>query len=1139
MAYAELHAHSNFSFLEGASHIEEMVLRALELGYEALALTDHDGLHGAMEFAQCARAWGLRPITGAEITLAAGSTDPSLKAGASTPAPQSHHHLTLLCETQRGYANLCRLLTHAHLDHERGQPCVEPEALARHTEGLIALSGCRRGEVPSLIAAGKHREAEEAGRRYRQWFGPENFFVELQNSLVYGDARRNRALADLAEHLGLATVATGNAHYHVRERHRLQDVLVAIKNRTTLDASHRLRRENSEYYLKSPAEMATLFRDHPQAIANTLRIAERCRFDLTRDLDYRFPDYPGLPGDPPEADCLRQICYREAALRYPRFTREVEERLQQELALVERHGLSGFFLIHRQILQLATEVAREVRGRALPGPPGRGRGSSVGSLICYLIGLSHIDPIANNLFLGRFLNEEMASVPDIDLDFPRDIREKLMLRVYEHFGREHVGLVATFPTYRFRSAVRDVGKALGLPPAELDRLAKGSEGGSAKDIREEMARLDHYREKLSVSGGWRHLADLAAQIAGFPRHISQHVGGLVISSRPLVEMVPMEQSAMEGRVLIQWDKDSVDDARMIKIDFLALGMLSAQDDCLQLIEEGRGKRIDLSRIDFADPRVYDSICAADTMGVFQIESRAQMQTLPRVRPRCLDDLTVEVAIIRPGPIVGGSVNPYINRRLGKEPVTYDHPSLEPVLRETLGVILYQEQVLQVAMALAGFTAGQAESLRRAMSRKRSHDAIGKLKDQFLAGCLARGVSPQTAEAVFRKIAGFAAFGFPKAHAAAFGLLAYQTAWLRTYYPAELLCALFNAQPMGFYAPHVLVNDGQRHGVAVLPPDINRSDAGCTIEPLSADPAVGALLAAPQETPGEASLAPTLANSPDAAALRKGRGRALSTINYSLSTQKERALSTIHYSLSTNAVRIGLRYVRSLSEQTAREIKEERRRGGEFRSLFGFLERTLLQREQIENLIACGCFDSFGLGRRELLWQLGLVYRPQGRNAAQRQLALPLPTEQDMVPLPPLTDWDRMAADYNILGLSPRWHPMAFLRPSALGGHEGVISSRMLESLPDGAPLQVAGLVVCRQRPGTAKGFVFLVLEDEFGLVNVIVKPDLYEAQRSVVRSQPFLVVRGELQRRDGITNLVAHSFVPLDAGLAPVAHNFG
>jgi len=1054
-SYVELHCHSNFSFLDGASHIEELVLRAKELRYETLALTDHDGLHGAMEFAQCARAWGVRPITGAEVTLSNG------------------HHLTLLCETQRGYANLCRLLTHAHLDHPRGQPCVESEVLAHHTEGLIALSGCRRGEVPSLVAKERYREAEEAARRYMLWF-PGSFFVELQNNLVYGDARRNRALADLAKHLGIGAVVTDNVHYHERERHRLQDVLVAIKHRSTLDASHRLRRENSEYHLKPPAEMADLFRDYPEAVANTLRIAERCQFDLTRDLDYRFPDHPVPEGETPDS-YLRKLCYREAEDRYDRLTPQVCERLDEELALVERHGLAGFFLIHREILQLAYRVAEEVRGRPSHGPPGRGRGSSVGSIICYLIGLSHIDPIANGLFLGRFLNEEMASVPDIDLDFPRDIREKLILRVYEHFGQEHVGLVATFPTYRIRGAVRDVGKALGLPPAELDRLAKVSEGyGSAKTIREEMGRLAHYRDKLGFPL-WCHLADLVEQIASFPRHISQHVGGMVISSKPLVELVPLQQSAMPGRVLIQWDKDSVDDARMIKIDFLALGMLSAVDETLDLVEEQRGKRIDLSRIDFKDERVYDSICRADTMGVFQIESRAQMQTLPRVRPRSLEDLTVEVAIIRPGPIMGGAVSPYINRRLGREPVTYDHPSLEPVLWETLGVILFQEQVLQVAMALAGFSAGQAESLRRAMSRKRSREAIAKLKEQFIEGCLGNGVSEDVAETVFHKIAGFAEFGFPKAHAAAFGLLAYQTAWLRTYYPAESLCALFNAQPMGFYGPHVLVNDGKRHGVEVLPPEINRSGADCAIESLPAE----------------------------------GRG---------------------------DAVRVGLRYVKGLSEATAREV-EERRRDGEFRSLFDLLERTRLKREAIENLIACGAFDAFGLERRELLWQLGLLYRSDGRNAIERQLSLPLPTEQDMVTLTPMTDWDRMVADYAVLGLSPTYHPMAFLRSQL---HEGIVASRMLESLPDGTPVEVAGLIVCRQRPGTAKGFVFLVLEDEFGLMNLVVKPDLHDRQRALVRAEPFVIVQGKLQRRDGTVNVIAERLTPLrtEGAPTPEAHNF-
>jgi error-prone DNA polymerase len=1113
---AELHLHSCWSLLDGASSPDELILRARELGYQALALTDHDGLYGSMEFAQAAKPFGIRPITGAEVTLADG------------------HHLTLLARDAEGYGNLCRLLSTAHLSGTRKEPRLSYDVLARHTRGLIALSGCKLGEVPSLAAAGDFDGAEAALLRYAAWFGPENFYLELQQNLVHGDTERCRRLIELARRHGLRYVATNDVHYHERARHRLQDVMVAIRHRSTLEGSHRERRENSEYYLKSSAEMEELFAEWPEALEESARIAERCTFDLTTDLDYRFPDY--APPDGSSADAfLEKVCRDAARVRYGtiggRIPERVEQRLQEELRLVRKHGLSGFFLIYRDLLELSRDVAAQVRGghtaRSRSGlPPGRGRGSSVGSILCYLIGLSHVDPIKHNLFLGRFLNDEIASVPDIDLDFPRDIREQLILRVYEHFGHEHAALVASFPTYKMRSAIRDVGKALGIAESELDRLAKRAGWGSGGDIAKEMSMYDEYAGKIGAPI-WRDLIELAGQIAGFPRHLSQHVGGMVISTKPIVELVPVEQAAMQGRYICQWDKDSVDDARFIKIDFLALGMLSLVEECVDLIAEQHGHVEDLSRIDFSDPDVYDMICEADTVGVFQIESRAQMQMLPRTRPRSIEDLTVQVAIIRPGPIVGGAVNPYVLHRQaqladpGFKP-PFDHPSLEPVLAETLGVILYQEQVLQAAVAVAGFSEGQAEALRRAMSRKRSRENMERFYDLFRAGARARGVADDVSKTVFEKIVAFAEFGFPKSHSAAFAFLAFQSAWLRRYFPVEFLCALLNAQPMGFYPPHVLVHDAQRHGVRIVPPDINASAATCSVE--------------------------------------------------------------------HEALRVGFGYVRGIGQDAAQAIAGERARGGDFVSLADFVRRmavvhgtsceststevwrddgrapagsvfqhptsdlrprphgapgrlptpSILSEAAIENLIQVGAFDAFGMNRRELLWQLGLLYRPPSR-----QLVLPLPVDQDAARLGDMTAWERMAADYNLLSLSPGYHPMAQMRPQ-LG--ESMPSVRHLLVMPDGARVRVPGMVVCRQQPGTAKGFVFLLMEDEFGMVNVIVSPRLHEQQRALVRGEPFVIIEGELQRKEGTINLLARRFerlpVPASAHTAerllePQSHNFG
>ena len=1062
--YVELHCHSAYSFLDGASQPEELATRAVELGYEALALTDHDGVYGSLEFAYAAKALGLRSITGAEVTLAGGS------------------HVTLLVETPRGYANLCRLLTAAH-GHERLSPRLDPALLAEQNEGLVCLSGCARH--------GLAVRDPNAAARLAAAFGRDRFFVELQRPYERGDTRRNAALRALAEALGARTIATGDVHAHHPRRTRLQDVLVAVKSRTSLEGCEAERRGNAESVLLTPADAAARFPDDPDAVRATRELAERLTFDLTHELGYRYPDFSD--GPTPADVQLAEVCRRAFEERYrhaphPHRTR-AETRLREELALIAELGLSGFFLLHWEVLELARDVAAEVRGPGSPRhllPPGRGRGSSVGSIVCYLTGLSHVDPVDAGLALGRFLNRELSSVPDIDLDFPRDIREKLIVAVTERYGREHSALVASFATYRARGAIRDVGKALGLPQAELERLARVSDGWNARKVGEEMEHVPGADSRLD-SPRWRAFRELCGEIAGLPRHLSQHPGGMVISSRPLVELVPVEPAAMEGRQNCQWDKDSCADAGFLKIDLLGLGMLSAVEECVEQIALLRGKPIDLSRIPLDDPGVYREIQDADTVGLFQIESRAQMQSLLRTRPENLDDLTIQVALVRPGPIQGKAVHPYIERRqrLREDPSyepPYDHPSLAEPLRETLGAIIFQEQVLEVAMALAGFSVGEAEGLRRAMSRKRSLDAMEAYRRRFLDGALANGADLETAELVFSKLSGFASFGFPKSHAAAFALLAYQSAWLRHHYPEEFLCSLLNAQPMGFYPPASLVRDAQRRGVEVLPPDVNLSAAKCR--------------------------------------LQKG------------------------------AVRVGIGYVKGLGEAPAVALVEERESGGSFGSVADLARRAPLERPALEALVASGACDSFGWPRRQLLWRLGLAPRSvsAGEGGAERQLALPLEPTSEIPELAEQTPWERMLADYRLTSLSVGVHPLELLRPHLPGE---VLASPELEEASHGARVAVAGLVVARQRPATASGVVFMLIEDEHGQVNLIVPPPVYDRYRALVRGEPLLLARGRYERVDRNRNVLVSDFASLaplarrvadDAevrGAMPAAHHFG
>ncbi len=1071
MSYVELHCHSAFSFLDGASLPDELVATALALGYESLALTDHNSVSGSMEFAVSARALGLHPIHGAEIDLDDG------------------RHLTLLVEDARGWSNLSRILTraHAHTREKPGppsQPFVALPEILDHNEGLICLTGC--------ALRGIHDEFTV--RRLLDAFGSDRLRIELQRPFLRDDRARNRRLAGLAQRMGVPCVATGNVHAHARARAPLQDAFVAIRLHTTLDASEPQRRGNFSHVLASPAAMAARFSEHPEAVAETQRLAERLRFDLGSDLGYR---YPGAE-DEAAMQKLAELCGARLADRYQRAPPSLRDgarsRLNEELRIIERLHLPGFFLLHHDLLELAREVAAEVRGpdsaRALL-PPGRGRGSSVSSIVCYLTGLSHVDPIENELLIGRFLNEELTALPDIDLDFPRDIREVLIPRVHERYGHDRSALVAAFPTYRARGAIRELGKALGLPAGEIERVARGSEGWDAREVARdiesafglgagEVARLGTGQvagqvankaagvdgpsghSRRGSSGRWAWLARLAAEAHGLPRHLSQHSGGMIVATRPLIDCCPIVPAAMEGRQIVQWDKDSCSDAGFLKIDLLGLGMLSAVERCVELIARTRGERIDLSRIPYDDPATYECIQTADTTGVFQIESRAQMQSLRRTRPETLQDLTIQVAIVRPGPIQGGAVNPYIERRqrIRADPnyeVPYEHPSLEPVLRETLGTIIFQDQVLEVAIAFAGFSPGEAEGLRRAMSRKRSEAAIEAHHKRFVAGAIRlHGVDPKMAERVFSMVQGFSGFGFPKAHGAAFGLLAYQSTWLRVHHPAEFLCSLLNEQPMGFYPPDALVHEAQRRGIEVLPPDVNHSAAECEME-------------------------------------------------------------------SAGEVRIGLGYVRGVRKHEVEQLVGARREAGRFRTLSDLASRAGAGAPSLELLAWSGACDSLAGGerssaRRIALWQLG-VATPGRAVPGGTQLALPLD-----LPAPPklhdLSPWESMLADYGSTGLTVDSHPLALLRDRLPAD---AVTSRDLENLEHGSRIKVGGLVVARQRPGTANGIVFILLEDEFGTINLIVPAKVYEQNRLTVRTEPLMLIEGKLERfaaAGGATNIL-------------------
>ncbi len=1072
--YVELHCHSAYSFLDGVSLPQELAQRAGELGYAALALTDHNTVSGSMELAQSAPDYGVRAIHGAEIDVA-GLGGMGGEEGVESPSG----HLTLLVRDEQGWRNLCRIITIAHARtregssrRERVEAAVDLQAVLEHATGLVCLTGCAERS-----ALGSAPHDEKLARCLLDAFGPEGLYVELQRPYARHDRARNRSLSALARRLGVRCVATGDIHAHARTRAELQDAFVALRHHATLDASEPLRRGNHSHVMSAPLAMASRFADHPEAVRQTLLLAEQLTFDLRKDLGYR---YPGAEEEGASRR-LAELCWVRMEERYGQGADrgEAAARLEQELKVIDRLGLPGFFLLHHEMLELAREVALEVRGpdsvRALLAP-GRGRGSSVSSLVCYLTGLSHIDPVAGKLALGRFLHEDLHGLPDIDLDFPRDIRARLIPRVHERYGNDRAALVAAFPTFRTRGAIRELGKVLGLPAGEIERVARGADRygpGSEHDI---AGALAGGREESTGAGvgrvrseRWSWLAHLVEQAHGLPRHLSQHSGGMIVATRPLIDCCPVVPAAMEGRQMVQWDKDSCADAGFLKIDLLGLGMLSAVERCVEEIERVRGERIDLSRIPFDDPQTFRAIRAADTVGVFQIESRAQMQSLLRTRPRNLEDLTIQVAIVRPGPIQGGAINPYIERRrrLREDPayeIPFEHPTLEPVLEETLGTIIFQDQVMQVAEAFAGFRPGEADGLRRAMSRKRSHELLQRQRERFILGAQQHvGADLATAERVWGMVEGFAGFGFPKSHSAAFGLLAYQSTWLRVHYGPEFLCALMNEQPMGFYAPDSLVHEAENRGIAVHPLNVNASSALCTVE--------------------------------------------------------------------DGGVRLGLGYVKDVPTAEVQGLVAERERNGHYLDLADLAARSGVRRRTLEQLAWAGACDGLiderastlhgpgQAGRREALWQLGLAAGaetdPSGEST---QLALPLGLAE-APRLRKLGRWQRLIADYSTSGVTVGEHAMAILRERLTVPK--LATSAQLARLPSGGEVAVAGLVIARQRPGTARGTMFLLFEDEFGTINLIVAKEVYERHRLLARAEPLLLARGRLERHQegGVTSL--------------------
>ena len=1100
--YAELHAHSNFSFLDGASHPERLVERAVELGYEALAVTDHDGFYGLVKFWSAARQSGLPAVYGAELSLpqlgeieeghdrpfeASRVSDTSKKlssAGESSrwrrgrirrshgtkvvdPGPMDH--LVVLAPSPQGYAQLSKLISRAQMRGEKDRSVYRWEDLTTAaTKGdLVALTGCWQGAVPRAAQLGDHQKTLREASRLREIFG-RRLHIELWDHRMPEDDPRNDLLWDVARELNLPAIATNNVHYADRFDADLAEVLAAVGGRRNLGEQDGFRPANDERYLKSPQDMANRFRKYPGVVERSAVLGTALAFDL-KLVAPQLPDFPMPDHFQSEMEFLRHLAFEGARDVYPSDARQgdgldprARARLNHELDIIERLGFPGYFLVVWDIVNYARDqdIMCQIRG------------SGADSAVCRCLGLTRVDPIRLQLPFERFLSDERGRPPDIDLDLEAERREEVIQYCYRRYGRERAAMVANVITYRARSVLRDVAKTFGFTQAQVDGMSKYVDSRDPGSLRLE--------EPLPEGLTTEFVYDVCQRLDGFPRHLGIHSGGVVIADRPLWQVVPIEWGRMADRTVLQWDKDDCAAIGVVKFDLLGLGMLNALHLTVDSIAEVHGQSIDLATIP-QERAVYEMMTKADTVGLFQIESRAQMATLPRMKPKTFYDLAVEVALIRPGPIQGASVHPYLRRRNGEEPIRYPHPLAEPILKKTLGVPVFQEQLMELARLCAGFDGGQSDRLRAAMTHKRSDEAMAKLQDEVFEGMRSKGVVGSAAEEIWEKLQGFASFGFPESHSVSFAYIVYMSAWLRYHYPAEFLAGLLNAQPMGFYSPNSLVQDAIRHGVVILNPDVNISLYDCTIESYPSD---------------EDDIAEYYGMQ-----WRRGRG----------AVEDPPRLAV--------AVRMGLRYVRNLGDAEVTRIEVARQVGGEFVDAADLANRTGLPVDTLEGLAAAGAIESLGLGVREGMWAAGAL-------AEIGPGKLPLAPGLDPPSLALMGVQETHQATLWATGVSVR-HPIEFVR-ERLNAAGCISVAEALATERNGVRARVGGIVIHRQRPGTARGVIFFNFEDETGLMNIVVLPDIWKANKEVARRNPGLIIEGVIEFRDGVTNLVARSFVPIE-----------